>query len=142
MENTKTCLYGNKADDVFKTNPITFIFCYCPEMKFYGTLIKHPGFAAAMEKVAMKKVSGIARSSRPGVFSEKGVLENFAKFTEKHLCQSLLFFLKKRLWHGCFSVNFAKFLKTHFFIAHLRWLLLNSLFRRFSKFIVKIREEY
>ena len=32
-------------------------------------------------------------NSRPpeGRFCEKGVLKNFAKFTAKHLCQSLLF---------------------------------------------------
>ena len=27
----------------------------------------------------------------PEVFYEKGVLRNFAKFTEKHLCQGLFF---------------------------------------------------
>ena len=27
--------------------------------------------------------------------------------------------LKKRLWHRCFPVNFAKFLRTTFFIEHL-----------------------
>ena len=32
-----------------------------------------------------------ARSSRPDVFCEKGVLRNFAKFTGKHLCHSLFF---------------------------------------------------
>ena len=32
--------------------------------------------------------------------------------------------LKKRLWDWCFPVNFAKFLRTPFFIEHLRWLLL------------------
>ena len=31
------------------------------------------------------------RSSRPEVFYKKGVLRNFAKFTGKHLCQSLFF---------------------------------------------------
>ena len=31
------------------------------------------------------------RSSHPEVFCEKGVLINFAKFTGKHLCQSLFF---------------------------------------------------
>ena len=43
-------------------------------------------------------------------------------------CQSLFFvtglrpvtLLKKRLWHRSFYVNFAKFLKTHFFTEHLR----------------------
>ena len=59
------------------------------------------------------------RSSRPEVFYEKGVLRNFTKFTGKHLCQR-----KKRLWHRCFRVNFAKFLRTPFLTEHLRWLLL------------------
>ena len=34
--------------------------------------------------------------------------------------------LKKRLWHRCFPVNFAKFLRTPFFTEYLWWLLLNS----------------
>ena len=52
------------------------------------------------------------------------VLENFAKFTGKQLCQSLFFnkvagsgpatLLKKRLWRGCFPMNFAKFFRTLF----------------------------
>ena len=32
--------------------------------------------------------------------------------------------LKKRLWHRCFPMNFAKFLKTPFLIEHLPRLLL------------------
>ena len=63
----------------------------------------------------------------------KGVLRNFKKFTGKHLCQNLFSnkvaarpatSLKKRLWHRCFPVNFAKFLRTPFFIENLWWLLL------------------
>ena len=56
------------------------------------------------------------RSSRTEVFCKKVVLKNFAKFTRKHLCQSLFFnkvaglrpatLLKKKLWHYCFPVNF------------------------------------
>ena len=59
----------------------------------------------------------------------KGVLRNFTKFTGKHLCQKLFFYkvaslgpatmLKKRLWHRCFTGNFAKFLKNTFFTKHL-----------------------
>ena len=74
------------------------------------------------------------RSSRPNVFCKNGVLENFTKFTWRHLCQSLFFnkvaglspatLLKKRLWHRCFPVNFVKFLRTPFFTEHLWWLLL------------------
>ena len=47
-------------------------------------------------------------------------LKNFAKFTGKHLYQSIFFnkvpglrtkiWLKQRLWHGYFPMNFAKFL--------------------------------
>ena len=33
-------------------------------------------------------------------------------------------FIKKRLWHRCFPVNFAQFLRTPFTIKHLWWLLL------------------
>ena len=72
-----------------------------------------------------------SRSSRPEVFSEKGVLRNFAKFTGKDLCQSLFFnkvaglfnkvaglrpatLLKKRLWRRNFPVNFVKFSRTPF----------------------------
>ena len=67
------------------------------------------------------------RSSRPEVFCKKGVPRNFAIFTGKDLCQSVFFrpatLLKKRLWHTCFPVNSAKFLRTPFFTEHLRWLL-------------------
>ena len=31
------------------------------------------------------------RNGRPEVFSKNGVLRNFTKLTEKHLCQSLFF---------------------------------------------------
>ena len=35
-------------------------------------------------------------------------------------------FFKKRLWHKCFPVNFAKFLRTPFSIEHLWWLFLKT----------------
>ena len=38
-----------------------------------------------------KYMTNLFRSSRPDVFCKKGVLRNFTKFTEKHLCQSLFF---------------------------------------------------
>ena len=36
----------------------------------------------------------------------------------------LVTLLKKRRRHRCFPVNFAKFLRTPFFLEHLRWLFL------------------
>ena len=41
-------------------------------------------------------------------------LEIFAKFTGNYLCLRPATLLKKRLWHKCFPVNFAKFLRTPF----------------------------
>ena len=46
--------------------------------------------------------------------SSGGVPKNFAKLTGKHLCQSLFFNKIEGLKHMCFSVNFAKFLRTPF----------------------------
>ena len=73
------------------------------------------------------------RSSRPKMSCKKGVLKSFAKFTGKHLYQSLFFnkvvglrfatLLKKRFWHRCFLVNFAKFLRTPF-LHNTSWRLL------------------
>ena len=60
----------------------------------------------------------------PEVFYKKGVLENFSKFTEIRLCQSLIFniflrseacnFIHKETLDICFPVNFAKLLRTPF----------------------------
>ena len=71
------------------------------------------------------------RSSRPEVFCKKGVLRNFAKFTGKHLCQSLFFnkvaglwplacnFIKKEILAQVFSREFCKISKNTFFTEHL-----------------------
>ena len=58
---------------------------------------------------------------RPVVFCINWVLRSFAKCTGNHLCQSFFFnkvaglrpatLLKRRLWHSCFPVSFAKFLR-------------------------------
>ena len=94
-------------------------------------------------------VESPVRSSCPELFCKKSFLKNFAKLTRKHLYQRLFFrkvacnifqnlflnkvaglrpatLLKKRLWHRCFPVNFAKFLRTPFLTEHLRWVLLNT----------------
>ena len=55
---------------------------------------------------------------------KKEVIENFAKFIEKHLCLSLFFnkvagfqsetLLKKRFLHQSFTVNITEFLRASF----------------------------
>ena len=78
----------------------------------------------------------IGRGSCSEVFCIKGVLEKFAKFSGKHLCQSL--FLNKfaglrpatslkKDWRRCFPINFVRFLRTSLFSEDLRWLLLGWL---------------
>ena len=81
--------------------------------------------------IKLALVTNLQKQSR-GMFCKNGVLKNSAKFTGKHLCQSLFFnkvadwvlqfYLK---WYRCFTMNFAKFLRSPLLTEHLRWLLLN-----------------
>ena len=78
-----------------------------------------------VKKFKNEKSNTITRNSRPEVFCKKGVLKNFVKFTEKHLCQSLFFntvadlrpatLLQKRPWHRCFSFEFCQISNNTFF---------------------------
>ena len=72
-------------------------------------------------KIVFRNV--IERSSLPEMFCEKGALWNFAKFTGKHLCQSLFFnkvagqacnFIKKETLAQVFSCEFCKISKNIF----------------------------
>ena len=111
--------------------------CLCEKKIAY---IENQDCEKTHEKILRRKmiclISAIIikfRSSRPEVFPKKVALKSIAKLTGNHLCQSFFFnkvaglrpttLSKKRLWHRCFLVNFAKFLRAPFFIEHL-WLLL------------------
>ena len=59
------------------------------------------------------------KTSRLEVFSRKGVLRNFAKFTGKYLCQSLFFYKAAGLRHL-------------FLTEHLRWLLQELILVKYS----------
>ena len=71
-----------------------------------------------------KLVSDIGSSYNRTRSIKEGVLKKFVKVPGKHVCKSLFFnklasltpgtLFKKRLWHWCFPVNFAKFLSTPF----------------------------
>ena len=51
---------------------------------------KHLLYVKYCDTLCKNLLSGhLFRSSRPEVFFKQGVLGNFAKFTGKHLCQSL-----------------------------------------------------
>ena len=82
----------------------------------------------------------------PEVFYKKGVLRNFAEFTEKHLYQRIFLIklqawgsatlLKKSLWHRCFPVNFAKFLRKPFLQSTSGRLLLTTTIKLFELFTI------
>ena len=84
---------------------------------------KHVLQFLSFSKYVECKVPCICRSSRSEVFCKKGVLRNFAKFTEKHLCQSLFFnkvadwglaLLKKITLAQVFSCEFCQISKNTF----------------------------
>ena len=64
------------------------------------------------------------------LFYKKGVLRNFARFTEKHLCQSLFLlkfirpqacnFIKKETLTQVFSCEFCEIFKNSLFTEHLQ----------------------
>ena len=55
-------------------------------------------FAKSINELVWFISHNLYRSSHPEVFCKKGVLRNFAKFTGKHLCQSLSFNKVAGLW--------------------------------------------
>ena len=82
----------------------------------------------------MKKTTYF-KSSHQRCSIRKGILRYFAKFTGKHLCQSLFFnevvlnkvagslacnFIKKEALAQVFSCEFSEISKNTFFIEHLR----------------------
>ena len=71
---------------------------------------------ASGQTFVRKKCSHKFRSSRPDVFSRKGVLGNFTKFTGKHLCQSFRFnkFAGQETLTQVFSCKFCEISKNTF----------------------------
>ena len=87
-------------------------------LSWYYKIFKKHTFIDRDPYIVRHLIDKTDKSSHPEVFCKKSVLKNFGKFTGKHLCQ--------RFWYRCFPVSFAIFLRTPFFIKHLRWLLLNK----------------
>ena len=79
------------------------------ERSFFGTI----GYFESIEVVV------------PRCSVKKAFLE-ISQNSQENACARVSF-LKKRLWHRCFPVNFAKFLRTTFLTEHPRWLLLNQI---------------
>ena len=102
------------------------VFCISVPLSVFLTFT--PFFQKVIEK-------DMFRSSHWRCSVTKDVLRNFSKFTGKHMCQLLFFnkvagllfnkvagfrpatLSKKRLWHWCFLVIFAKF-EEHFLLQN------------------------
>ena len=102
-QNTSKLLYS----DYFQTLVLgLFLSMKFPTVYFFSTIHY---FAEYLPAASLSFNYLIFRSSRPDVFCKYGVLRNFAKFTGKHLCQSLYFNkvagLRK---HLCQSLYFNK----------------------------------
>ena len=69
----------------------------------------------------IQEFSLFQKQSSRGVLQERCSLK-FRKIHRKSPGLRPANLLKKRLWHRCFSVNIAKFLRTPFLTEHLRWL--------------------
>ena len=85
----------------------------------FGYNIATPLYKHLLNSLLMQKQS-------PEVFRKKSVLRNFAKFTEKHLCQSLFFNKVAGLRQLCQTLaqviccEFCEMFKNTFFTEHLR----------------------
>ena len=95
---------------LIKTNKVSEIFWFA-WLCFQYTDSSKQGFYL----ICFYLVYGF-RSSRTQMFFKTGIFKNFVKFTGKYVCLSLFLinFIKKRLRHSCFPVNFGKFLRTSF----------------------------
>ena len=73
---------------------------------------------AVVQKCSVKKLRlEISQNSKENTCARVSFFNKVADLTPATL-------LKKRLWHGCFPVNFVKFIRTPFYTEHLWWLLL------------------
>ena len=92
------------------------------------------GFPQSVNIFVENSIINTCRSSRSQVFFKIGVLKN-SKYSQENTCVGVSFFIKfikHRAFNfikietptQVFSCEFAKFLRTKFFIEYLRWLLL------------------
>ena len=92
----------SQTSRAISVNIVGFILCWTLALNF-----DFPHFNSSHQRCSLRK----------------GALRNFAKFTGKHLCQSLLFnkvAIKKETLAQLFSCEFCEISKNAFFTEHLR----------------------
>ena len=109
---------------------------------FFPTVFSHTRYLPHMAKFILMAVGGEWRSVILVLSSEavarrcsvKKVFLEISQNSEENTCARVSFLiklqarpatlLKKRLWHRCFPLKFATFLRTPFLTEHLQWPLL------------------
>ena len=93
-------------EEIFNADELG-LFCQCIPDKIYHL---------KREKRSGGKKSNVRVEKQPPevFYKKKGVLKNFQQNSQETTCARASFLLKKRLWHRCFPVNFAKFVRTPF----------------------------
>ena len=82
-----------------------------------------------VKELPLDNIKEYYQKQSPEAFRKKRCFQKFRKIHRETPVPESLFLrstnlLKKRLWHKCFPVYFAKFLRTPFIIGHLWGLLL------------------
>ena len=98
-------------------------------------------FVVKIHTPVKKDYFAFIQKVRPEVFYKVDVLKHFRSNRPVRFRPATL--LKMKLWHRCFPVNFAKFLRIPYFTEHLRWLLLtfrkiHRKYRCWSLFLIKV----
>ena len=85
-------------------------------MLAYGSSVTSAGLVRACKGLFFQKETS-------KVLYKKAFL-NISQNSQEHICARASFLIKKRLWHRCFPVNFAKFSRIYFLENTSRRLLL------------------
>ena len=115
--------------------PSRLAFCFFWNIKSLYFTYSHPySLVLSLAVIRCYLLLLFAKEAVAQTSSVKKVFLEISQNSQENTCARVSFlkklqtmacnFIKKRLWHKCFPVNFAKFLRTPFLTEHLWWLLL------------------
>ena len=95
---------------LFFVNLLDCCKCAFNLLRLFSFVVAVVDHCTLVAKMLCKLIKQFGHNCRLEVFCEKGVLENFAKFTENNYAR----LSSAGFWHKYFPVNFAKFSETSF----------------------------
>ena len=123
----KNCTSTEKFTPFFPRNPplkIEMLSSPPPFWKFGRTLNPPAEKEGGCTLWRLREVPGMSLWNTEAVAWRCSVKKMFLEISQNSQENTFVTLFKKRFWHGCFPVNFLKFLRAHFFIEHFQWLLL------------------